>query len=451
MRAQHGDDWPCTQFRPPTWMCHLEHPGGVDAKAPLFDTGNKWIGHIEEFHKDYDPSETEIMLEYNIFYFDREAGVCPFCCYSLGDDAKPKNSAACALEDETTVPVSSNPEGSKGKARESRDAPFRPSPTQMADHIAGHLDNLAMIMVRVLSVSGMRDGSKSGESEALSETYTCTVGDDGPEYQDWESSEDEADEATGDKTNQPSKDGVDSEHPVLETSDPSMKSQESPLNAACAMTGGDDTEDWPMVSSDGGDSDQDTSSIRQIGTRVGHGKGWTVLLGRRTTLIALAAFLNIFDVKRSPPKVRAEIARLKQEIDSTHQNYAAMAEDLSETLSKRYVDTGTVGYLDEAIQLTRTAISASTSNFPYHTSKMLRRLGLKLHLRYECTNSMADLDESIELLRLAIADTPTCHPDRSAMLETLGDRYYDRHLRTESLEDLKKAQQLYADNIPAFR
>lgn len=191
MWAKHGKDWSRTVYKPPTWICDLDHPGMNEAKTPRFTTDEKLASHVRKSHEDITSDEIQLMVRYNTVSLNRAAGVCPFCCYTIKDDTKPKNAVVTASRIETTIPNITISKGLYDISEESEDSSSESPLRHMGRHVSGHLKTFTMIMIRMLSMPDSGDDSENGESVAFFETNT--VSDDDSEYKDWESSGDEAD------------------------------------------------------------------------------------------------------------------------------------------------------------------------------------------------------------------------------------------------------------------
>ncbi|KAI0533751.1 hypothetical protein GGR58DRAFT_96693 [Xylaria digitata] len=200
MRTRHADDWSCTVYKPATWICDLDHPDMDEEDTPRFTNGTELARHVEESHKEITPDDIQTMIRHNSVLLNRPANVCPFCCYNIEDDAKPKNVAGgvsrvgktslsiTISKDLYDIPEESGYSSSKSSLS-----------NHVARHIAGHLNTLTVLAIRMLSIPDDGGVAENGESVAFSES--SSIGDDKSSYQDWESSGDEAsDEQTEPKT-----------------------------------------------------------------------------------------------------------------------------------------------------------------------------------------------------------------------------------------------------------
>ncbi|RYP19528.1 hypothetical protein DL767_009626 [Monosporascus sp. MG133] len=119
----------------------------------------------------------------------------------------------------------------------------------------------------------------------------------------------------------------------------------------------------------GGVPDQDILSIGPRWIRDDCGKGWTIIAGKRSLFIALAAFRKCFDnVKPSPSETTKEY---------------------------RFAMTGGNEDLEEAIKVAREAVEAIPQYHPDRVS-LLNNLGLRLGDRYSRTGAIPDLEEAIQ-------------------------------------------------------
>ena len=195
MQAQHGEDWSRTVYKSPTWICDLEHPGMDDVQTPRFDTDDKLACHVRESHEEITSDEIRAMVRHNSVLLKRAADVCPFCCYIVeGDAAEPeKKSATVATSGIETTGSNIGVSKAVHSVSEHSEGGFsEPLFKQMGRHVAGHLNNLTMIMIRMISVPNSGGDSKNAESITLSETDA--IGYDDSQYQCWESSGEEAED-----------------------------------------------------------------------------------------------------------------------------------------------------------------------------------------------------------------------------------------------------------------
>ncbi|KAJ3576683.1 hypothetical protein NPX13_g3623 [Xylaria arbuscula] len=199
MQAQHGDDWPRTVYKQPTWICDLEHPGMDGVETPCFTTDAGLVTHIQESHEGISSDEIQTMVRYNTVLLSRAADVCLFCGYTVEDDPERENVAAGSSGDELTASQSATsrrihtiPEESEDNSLISR------ASKRMYCHVAEHLNNFTVLMIRMISIPDGSDDTDSDESIVF--TQSSSVGDNKSNYQNWESSSSEADDAEGEES-----------------------------------------------------------------------------------------------------------------------------------------------------------------------------------------------------------------------------------------------------------
>ncbi|RYP05472.1 hypothetical protein DL765_009836 [Monosporascus sp. GIB2] len=112
----------------------------------------------------------------------------------------------------------------------------------------------------------------------------------------------------------------------------------------------------------GGVLDQDILSIGPRWIRDDCGKGWTIIAGKRSLFIALAAFQKCFD-------------NVKSSLSETTKEY-------------RFARTGDISDLEEAIGVAREAVDATPQDHPDRAGR-LNNLGVRLGNRYSRTGAMA--------------------------------------------------------------
>ncbi|KAJ2918262.1 hypothetical protein MD484_g2183, partial [Candolleomyces efflorescens] len=123
-----------------------------------------------------------------------------------------------------------------------------------------------------------------------------------------------------------------------------------------------------------------------------------------------------------------------------------LMEDLAKVARWRSLNGGSALYEDEAISLSRAALSLRPPPHP-DRSGALNNLSNTLIDRHRRTGAMADLQEATLLYREALELRPCPHPDRSDSLNNLGNALSDRHRRTNVLADLGEAILLYREAL----
>ncbi|KAI1362820.1 hypothetical protein F5Y08DRAFT_259123 [Xylaria arbuscula] len=199
MQAQHGDDWPRTVYKQPTWICDLEHPGMDGVETPCFPTDAGLVTHIQESHEGISSDEIQTMVRYNTVLLRRATDVCPFCCYTVEDDPERENVAAGWSGDELTASQSATSRRMHTIPEESEDnSSISRASKRMYCHVAEHLNNFTVLMIRMISIPDASDDTDSDESIVF--TQSSSVGDNKSNYQNWESSSSEADDAEGEES-----------------------------------------------------------------------------------------------------------------------------------------------------------------------------------------------------------------------------------------------------------
>ena len=107
-------------------------------------------------------------------------------------------------------------------------------------------------------------------------------------------------------------------------------------------------------------------------------------------------------------------------------------------MQTRFVRTGALEDLDQAILLTRQAIAGISEENP-NRAAILSNLGGILQTRFERTGTLEDLDEAIQAGRQAVAAAPPDHAARAAILDGAGAGLLSRFVRTGAQEDLEEA------------
>ncbi|KAI1169868.1 hypothetical protein F4777DRAFT_571592 [Nemania sp. FL0916] len=173
MRVQHGDNWSQTVYKPPTWVCNLDHSDKDKPGLLFFPTHSGLADHVRESHDGITSEEIHRMRRYSVMSLSRAADVCPLCCYTIEDDSKPKDLAADIAHKATTFNIVT----SKGlyDISEPENSSIAASSTRMSSHIARHLDNYTSLMVRLLSLPDINNDTECGEeSMKLSGCVSCT-------------------------------------------------------------------------------------------------------------------------------------------------------------------------------------------------------------------------------------------------------------------------------------
>ncbi|MGW3209222.1 CHAT domain-containing protein [Streptomyces sp. NPDC001135] len=113
------------------------------------------------------------------------------------------------------------------------------------------------------------------------------------------------------------------------------------------------------------------------------------------------------------------------------------AGNLAAGLYERFLARGSMGDLDEAIELWQEAVDSRRPGSP-HTVTAHSGLAVALHQRYERRGAAADLDEAVQRL-LAAATRPADPAERRAVLNNLGHAHQARYEATGDPRELARA------------
>jgi hypothetical protein len=142
-------------------------------------------------------------------------------------------------------------------------------------------------------------------------------------------------------------------------------------------------------------------------------------------------------------------AREALEITPEHDpNWASRLNNLASRLGDMFLRTEAIADLEEAIQVTREAIGATLEDDSNRAS-WLNNLGSRLGDKFLRTGAIADLDDAIQVIREAIDATPEDDSNRAFWLNNLGSRLSDRFLRTGAIADLDEAIRVTREAIGA--
>ncbi|GAB7186769.1 hypothetical protein ATKI12_6600 [Kitasatospora sp. Ki12] len=142
-----------------------------------------------------------------------------------------------------------------------------------------------------------------------------------------------------------------------------------------------------------------------------------------------------------PHSITATVELWQQILAATsadHPDRVGRLSNLGSALCTRFVRTGALADLDEAVRLCQEAVAATPADHP-DLASMLSNLGGVLQSRFVRTGALADLDEAVRLCQEAVAATPADHPDRAGRLSNIGAALQTRFVRTGALADLDKA------------
>ncbi|RYP55459.1 hypothetical protein DL770_010908 [Monosporascus sp. CRB-9-2] len=121
-----------------------------------------------------------------------------------------------------------------------------------------------------------------------------------------------------------------------------------------------------------------------------------------------------------------------------HPDRTSRPKSLDSPLSMRVERTGTIEYLNQAIEAAGKAMEATPQGHPDRVAR-LDNLGIWLGRRFERTGSMDDLNRAVDVANMAVDATPQDHPDRAGRLSNLGTWLGRRFERTGSMDDLNRA------------
>ena len=111
--------------------------------------------------------------------------------------------------------------------------------------------------------------------------------------------------------------------------------------------------------------------------------------------------------------------------------------NLGNTLRIRFERTGMLADLDEAVTVSREAVSIALLGDSRGTC--LSNLGNVLRIRFESQGALADVDETVAVSREALEAIPVGHPNRVVIMSNLGNALQKRFERTRVLKDLDGA------------
>jgi tetratricopeptide (TPR) repeat protein len=86
---------------------------------------------------------------------------------------------------------------------------------------------------------------------------------------------------------------------------------------------------------------------------------------------------------------------------------ADLLSELGVALTERFQQTGRAGYLDEAVEVARSAVSAAAHSRPSLRAKCLSNLGMHLLTRWRLAGSWPDLDEALSASQAAVDAVPS--------------------------------------------
>lgn len=114
---------------------------------------------------------------------------------------------------------------------------------------------------------------------------------------------------------------------------------------------------------------------------------------------------------------------------------------------KRYLSTGQISYLTEAVDFLEKAVAQCPVTKPKTRCTCLTTLGVALREQYNRSGDIASLDATVEAWGEALKLTPNDSPDRPAALTNAAIGLADRFSRRGDIADLNRAIQLYEDAL----
>ncbi|VUC24094.1 unnamed protein product [Clonostachys rosea] len=119
-------------------------------------------------------------------------------------------------------------------------------------------------------------------------------------------------------------------------------------------------------------------------------------------------------------------------------NLPGFMTSLGNRYMERYLRTGKTGYMDKAIELSRSALKKSPEGHPSHGQHVIC-LSYQLGERYSRFGMMADLDEAIQLVEKTLTLGSLSNIDRARCFTAAALRFGDKYLRTGCLLDLEES------------
>ncbi|PNP75767.1 hypothetical protein FNYG_10845 [Fusarium nygamai] len=107
-------------------------------------------------------------------------------------------------------------------------------------------------------------------------------------------------------------------------------------------------------------------------------------------------------------------------------------------LGKKYLATGTISYLNDAVSFARQAVEATPETSPERT-EWANSLSIQLRQRYIRIGATEDITEAITVLEEAIESTPADDPNQVILLNSLANCLGQKYSRSGAKDDLQKA------------
>lgn len=153
-----------------------------------------------------------------------------------------------------------------------------------------------------------------------------------------------------------------------------------------------------------------------------------------------------FRETQAPADIDEAIRLTRLAVAAGHEELAGRLSFLShldECLYDRYLNTGDVGNLEEAIGIARRALDAAPEDHGDYP-RLLINLGIRLG---NDTNTTANLEEAIQYMRQAVNMLPGDHPRRAMALSNLGYHLGRRCGRLGTTADLDEAIRLLREAV----
>ena len=170
MRESHSENWSQRICKQPTWICDTDHP-----ETLRFPTEAALVRHLKGKHRDLSLPELQTIAQQSLVSLTRAKDICPLCCFLIERDATASNKAAGVDAGQQYSAKSASTKG-RGKSvkfagvdddsdcsdeQESRtrsaETPVPRQPpstlqTGMVKEVAGHLQTVTFLIVRLLSL-----------------------------------------------------------------------------------------------------------------------------------------------------------------------------------------------------------------------------------------------------------------------------------------------------------
>jgi hypothetical protein len=143
---------------------------------------------------------------------------------------------------------------------------------------------------------------------------------------------------------------------------------------------------------------------------------------------------NVADLEEAVRVTREAVTLLA----AGHPDRPSALSNLGGTLSTLFERTGNMSDIDDAVEAGHEAVATTSPSDP-ELSARLSNYGTALRVRFARTGNAADLDEAIDVLRRAITSAQADFPGRTTVLSNLGVALQARYKRTGAMTDLDDA------------